>query len=372
VAVVVLLTACGGDKDDDDAGGGAASDATGGDARGGGDAAGATGGSGEGGVRATGGSTAGGGDPGGSATGGSDPGGSDPGGSATGGSATGGSATGGSTAGGSDPGGSATGGSTTGGSTAGGSDPGGSATGGSGDAGDSDPGGSDAGGSATGGSGDAGGTSGAGGGTVDDAQACTDAGGTIETITCCETVADFPNRCHGADCTCSSAQEVLSCACPEGECFDGTTCVHDCGPRPDCNWCGGSPILAEDGCTVGYTCESGRDACSAAPCEDDLDCTTTGEECTDWGVCWAPTTTVTGEYGMVANPCTTDPCLPGMIYAILGEDQTTILLLRGQWIRYSSDWDVWPGVVPEVGDQVVARGDLVGGELLLTSLEIVE
>jgi len=206
---------------------------------------------------------------------------------------------------------------------------------------------------------------------VDAAQACTDTGGTTETIGCCETTPDFPNRC-GVSCTCATARWVLSCRCPEGECFDGSTCVHDCGLRPDCNWCGGQPILDADGCTVGYTCTSGRDACSATPCEDDADCTVVGEECTDWGVCWAPNATVTGEYGMVANPCTTDPCLPGMIYAVVDEDDEILLLLRGQWVWYSSDGDVWPGIVPEVGDQVVARGDLVGGELLLTSLEIAE
>ena len=130
---------------------------------------------------------------------------------------------------------------------------------------------------------DAGAASATGGaGQVDVAQACTDAGGSIETIGCCHTVGDLPNVGNGVSCDCSSGtHDVLSCRCPDGEYFDGTTCGFDCGPAPDCNFCGGQPLSDGDGCTVGFACSNGRDACEAEPCDDSPDCTTEGEECAD-------------------------------------------------------------------------------------------
>ena len=63
-------------------------------------------------------------------------------------------------------------------------------------------------------------------------------------------------------------------------------------------------------------------------------------------------TTVTGEYLLVGNPCTTDPCLPGLIYAV-SADTVYYLTVEGTWLWWNRSWD---GYTPEVGDWVRVTG----------------
>lgn len=58
-------------------------------------------------------------------------------------------------------------------------------------------------------------------------QACTNAGGTVKTVTCCKSTSDFPNLCLIGACGCSAenSHEIKTCDCGEGKCFDGVKCV---------------------------------------------------------------------------------------------------------------------------------------------------
>jgi hypothetical protein len=64
-------------------------------------------------------------------------------------------------------------------------------------------------------------------------------------------------------------------------------------------------------------------------------------------------TTITGEYLFVGNPCTTDPCLPGMIYAVLAKDATYYPTVEGSWLWQNRTWDKY---TPEIGDVVRVTG----------------
>jgi uncharacterized repeat protein (TIGR01451 family) len=67
--------------------------------------------------------------------------------------------------------------------------------------------------------------------------------------------------------------------------------------------------------------------------------------------------TITGEYLFVGNPCTTDPCLPGMIYAVLAKDAYYYAFyyptVEGSWLWRNHTWD---GYTPEIGDVVRVTG----------------
>ncbi|MDY7079752.1 MAG: lamin tail domain-containing protein [Chloroflexota bacterium] len=64
-------------------------------------------------------------------------------------------------------------------------------------------------------------------------------------------------------------------------------------------------------------------------------------------------TTITGEYLLVGNPCATDPCLPGLIYAVLVKDTYYYPTVEGSWLWWNRSWD---GYTPEVGDIVRVTG----------------
>lgn len=57
--------------------------------------------------------------------------------------------------------------------------------------------------------------------------ACVASGGTIVTSSCCISSGDFPNTCLIGACGCSAenSEDTKICACPEGSCFDGNSCV---------------------------------------------------------------------------------------------------------------------------------------------------
>jgi uncharacterized repeat protein (TIGR01451 family) len=67
----------------------------------------------------------------------------------------------------------------------------------------------------------------------------------------------------------------------------------------------------------------------------------------------AGTTTVEGEYLLVGNPCTTAPCLPGMVYAVLVDHTYYYPTLAGAWLWRNRAWD---GYEPEIGDFVIVTG----------------
>jgi uncharacterized repeat protein (TIGR01451 family) len=67
----------------------------------------------------------------------------------------------------------------------------------------------------------------------------------------------------------------------------------------------------------------------------------------------AGTTPVEGEYLFVGSPCTTAPCLPGMVYAVLADHTTYYPTLAGAWLWWNRSWD---GYEPEIGDFVTVTG----------------
>jgi hypothetical protein len=64
--------------------------------------------------------------------------------------------------------------------------------------------------------------------------------------------------------------------------------------------------------------------------------------------------TVTGMYSYVSNPCTTKPCLPGMVFAVQA-DRTYYLAMQGHLIFENLSWE---GYAPEPGAIVSVAGYL--------------
>lgn len=65
-------------------------------------------------------------------------------------------------------------------------------------------------------------------------------------------------------------------------------------------------------------------------------------------------TTLTGQYCLVGNPCTTEPCLPGMASAILAGGVYYFLRAHDRWISENSgDWDDYR---PRAHDRVTVIG----------------
>jgi hypothetical protein len=65
------------------------------------------------------------------------------------------------------------------------------------------------------------------------------------------------------------------------------------------------------------------------------------------------TTTLTGRYDFVPNPCTTQPCLPGMAYAVESGGRHFFLTQSGRWSDQAKTWQGW---TPAVGDSVSVTG----------------
>ena len=64
-------------------------------------------------------------------------------------------------------------------------------------------------------------------------------------------------------------------------------------------------------------------------------------------------TTITGEYLPVGNPCTTTPCLPGIVYAVLADSRYYYITVESHWIWENRPWD---GYIPTEGDHVKVTG----------------
>ena len=133
-------------------------------------------------------------------------------------------------------------------------------------------------------------------------------------------------------------------------------------PLTSCNWCNGDSLFDSNGCLAGWICQNGIDPCQSADCLSASDCQS-DEVCEEDHLCWPsePTVLNVAQYAeAIAAPCTTDPCLPASIGAIINAGETCYLLVNGHRITSVSDWADWTGdYVPADGDQVIASGRVV-------------
>ena len=66
-------------------------------------------------------------------------------------------------------------------------------------------------------------------------------------------------------------------------------------------------------------------------------------------------TTITGIYSYIGNPCTTSPCLPGMVYVVCKDHQFYYLTVNRIWLWENQSWE---GYLPKEGDLVTVIGYL--------------
>lgn len=82
--------------------------------------------------------------------------------------------------------------------------------------------------------------------------------------------------------------------------------------------------------------------------------------------------TITGKYVFLPNPCTTEPCLPGMAYALESSGQCFFLTMAGRWSDKPIERGEW---TPELGDtatvvgRVTQRRDVRGEPFLTLEVE---
>ena len=101
--------------------------------------------------------------------------------------------------------------------------------------------------------------------------------------------------------------------------------------------CAAVLILVPWGAFANGACESTGQAVSAG----------LGKDCT-------MSEAITGELRFVANPCTTEPCLPGMTFALLSAGETYYLTRAGAWVGETPEWE---GYALTPGDRVTVTGD---------------
>ena len=151
-----------------------------------------------------------------------------------------------------------------------------------------------------------------------------------------------------------------------------------CAPLPSCNWCGGDPYYDSRGCTTGWICANGDDPCSILECSSPADCEA-DEICGEDTLCWPaePTELNRSEFDYVDNPCTTDPCLPGVVAAIVEDGHAYVIVVDGHWVDTTYDWEAeWnfnglPGQTTMAAGVVSYHTDIDGTfyyEIELTSL----
>jgi len=268
--------------------------------------------------------------------------------SGTGGSSDGGSSSGaagiGATGGGSagDTGGS---GGVTGGS--GGADGGtGGATGGSGGA-DGGSGGADGGtGGADGGTGGLGGDAGDGGTAGETGGSSGDTGGT----------GGVTGGSGGV--TGGTGGDTGGSGGTGGE-FGGAGGTGGCPDLPSCNWCQGDELLDANRCITDWICLNGIDPCDMTnPCSDASECEE-GEYCGDDMLCWPDPVTYlnVSEFDYDGNPCTTDPCLPGIVAVLRQLGETYVISVDGHWVGDTYDWETnFPEFNPLPGQTTMASG----------------
>jgi hypothetical protein len=136
----------------------------------------------------------------------------------------------------------------------------------------------------------------------------------------------------------------------------------DCPMLPSCNWCGGENVMDANGCVTGWVCANGIDPCedSSGGCADVAECQT-DKVCED-NLCWPDPDQWMNlfDFEWVPNPCTTDPCLPGMVGGIVeaGTGVTHIIVDDRGWVT-EGVWDGFDGFTPLPGQPVMVRGRVV-------------
>jgi hypothetical protein len=78
--------------------------------------------------------------------------------------------------------------------------------------------------------------------------ACLASGGTISSSICCDTASDFPNSCAIGACGCSpeNSREIQTCACPAGQCFDGSKCSAETLPLKITIYCANKNCVSNE------------------------------------------------------------------------------------------------------------------------------
>lgn len=69
-------------------------------------------------------------------------------------------------------------------------------------------------------------------------------------------------------------------------------------------------------------------------------------------------TIITGKYVLAPNPCTTLPCLPGMVYAVLVDDKYYYLTVNQSLLWVEWEQKSWEGYTPKAGDHVTVVGKI--------------
>lgn len=129
---------------------------------------------------------------------------------------------------------------------------------------------------------------------------------------------------------------------------------------PSCNWCQGDALRDSNGCIAGWLCPNGIDPCAVAQCPSGNECAA-NETCYRDGLCWpSEAARIQGEFVYVPTPCTTDPCLPGLVAAIAEHDtsMTYILVVGSGWATSDYDWQSQWEFEATAGVAVIASGRL--------------
>ncbi|MCK5187952.1 MAG: hypothetical protein KAR43_12550, partial [Deltaproteobacteria bacterium] len=70
------------------------------------------------------------------------------------------------------------------------------------------------------------------------------------------------------------------------------------------------------------------------------------------------TTKIRGKYSCVPNPCNSDPCLPGVVWAVIDDNETCFnLTIDGEWL-WGCEETSWNGNTPKDGDTVIVVGEV--------------
>lgn len=70
----------------------------------------------------------------------------------------------------------------------------------------------------------------------------------------------------------------------------------------------------------------------------------------------ASSTVLIGEYACYPNPCDTDPCLPGVVWAVVRDHKIYHLTKDGEWI-WGCEATSWNWHIPKEGDTVIVVGE---------------
>ena len=70
------------------------------------------------------------------------------------------------------------------------------------------------------------------------------------------------------------------------------------------------------------------------------------------------TATITGEYVLAPNPCTTFPCLPGMVYTVLSDGKHYYITVNQSFLWAEGEKISWNGYTPKAGDRVKVVGEI--------------